>query len=111
MHHQMNSEMTACMDACHACQVSCLSMAATHCLEVGGRHAEPAHIKLMLDCAEICQTAINFMARESDHHQHICRECAEICRSCAASCEQLDGMENCVEACRRCADACDRMAG
>lgn len=111
MHHQMSSEMTACMDACHACHVSCLTMAMNHCLEVGGAHAEPKHMRLMLDCAEICQSAINFMARGSEHHGHICRECAEICRACAASCDGLDGMEDCAAACRRCAEACDKMAG
>jgi len=108
--HQIDSEMKACMDACHECHITCLHMAMNHCLEAGGRHAEPQHMKLMLDCAQICSVAIDFMARKSEHHAHICRVCAEICRACAASCEQLDGMEDCVAACRRCADACDRMA-
>ena len=111
MHHDMNPEMQACMDACHACHVSCLSMAMTHCLEVGGAHAKPEHMRLMLDCAEICETAISFMARGSEHHRHICRECAEICRACAASCDAVGGMEECAAACRRCAEACEKMAG
>lgn len=110
MHHQINAEMQDCMDACHQCHMTCLSMAMNHCLEVGGRHAEPRHIKIMLDCAQICSVAMDFMARGSEHHRHICRECAEICRACAASCEGLDGMEDCVQACIRCAEACDKMA-
>lgn len=108
--HQMNPEMKQCMDDCYACHVSCLSMAMTHCLEVGGRHAEPAHMKLMMDCAQICSVALDFMARGSEHHRHICRECAEICRACAESCEQLDGMEECMAACLKCAESCDQMA-
>src|SRR3546814_11286458 len=71
-------EMKQCMDACHECHVMCLTMAMTHCLEMGGKHTEPAHMKLMLDCAQICSVALEFMARDSDHHKHICRECAEI---------------------------------
>lgn len=110
MPHQMSADMQTCIDACHDCHVSCLSMAMTHCLEMGGEHADPRHMTLMLDCAEICQTTLNFMARNSDHHAHLCRECAEICRACAASCEQLEGMEECAQACRRCAESCDRMA-
>src|SRR3546814_1495806 len=51
--------------------------------------------------SQICAVAIDFMARKSEHHRHICRECAEICRACASSCEGLDGMEDCVAACRK----------
>ncbi|PZU64633.1 MAG: ferredoxin, partial [Rhizobium sp.] len=91
--HQIDPEMKACMDACHECHVTCLHMAMNHCLEAGGRHAEPQHMKIMADCAQICAVAIDFMARKSEHHRHICRECAEICRACASSCEGLDGME------------------
>jgi len=107
---QMDPAMKDCMEACHECHVTCLSMAMNHCLEVGGAHAEPRHMKIMMDCAQICAVALDFMARGSEHHRHICRECAEICRACAAGCEQLDGMEECVAACRRCADACEKMA-
>jgi hypothetical protein len=110
MHHTTDPQMKQCMDACHDCHVTCLSMATTHCLEIGGEHAEPAHVKLMLDCAQICAIAIDFMARSSEHHPHICRECAEICRACAASCEKLEGMEDCVKACLSCAEACEKMA-
>lgn len=110
MSHHLTGEMQACIEDCQSCHVTCLSDAIGHCLEEGGRHTEPAHFKLMLDCAEICQTAANFMARGSDHHRHICRECAEICRACAASCQALGGMRECVEACLRCAASCEDMA-
>jgi hypothetical protein len=109
-HHPMNETMQACIDACQQCHVSCLSMATGHCLEMGGAHAAPDHIKLMLDCAQICAVAVDFMARGSEHHAHICRECAEICRACEASCRALDGMDECAEACRRCAEECEKMA-
>lgn len=110
MSHHLTDEMRSCIEACLACGTTCLSDAIGHCLEKGGRHTEPTHFKLMLDCADICQTAANFMARGSDHHRHICRECAEICRACAASCEELGDMDECVAACRRCADECEKMA-
>lgn len=111
MTHHLSEEMRACIEDCQPCSTTCLSDAIGHCLEKGGRHTEPAHFKLMLDCAELCQTAANFMARGSDHHPHICRECAEICRACADSCEALGDMQECVEACRRCAESCAKMAG
>lgn len=107
---QMDSAMKQCVTDCHECHVTCLSVAMTHCLEMGGKHTEPKHFKLMMDCAQICSVALDFMARGSEHHKHICRECAEICRVCAASCEQLDGMEDCVAACLKCAESCEKMA-
>lgn len=110
MKHSMSSDMQQCMEDCHQCHLMCLQMAATHCLEMGGRHTEPAHMRLMLDCAEICQTAMNFMARNSAHHAAVCRACAEICRACAASCEAVGDMQECVDACLRCAESCERMA-
>ena len=108
--HSMSSEMKECIEHCHQCHLACLEMAMTHCLEQGGRHTEPAHMRLMADCAEICQTAMNFMARHSAHQAAVCRTCAEICRACAASCEQVGDMQECVDACLRCAESCERMA-
>lgn len=110
MSHHLNDEMRSCIEECHRCHTTCLSDAIGHCLEAGGRHTEPKHFKLMLDCAEICQTTANFMARGSEHHRHLCRECAEICRQCAASCEALGDMQECVAACIRCAESCEKMA-
>jgi hypothetical protein len=106
----LNEEMLACIADCQSCHVTCLSEAIGHCLREGGRHTEPAHFRLMLDCAEICHVAASFMARGSDYHVHICRECAAICRACAASCARLDDMEECVLACTRCAESCEKMA-
>jgi hypothetical protein len=110
MQHDNSQSMHDCIAACHACHISCLSMASGHCLEMGGPHAAPQHIRLMLDCAQICATAVDFMVRESEFHADFCRLCAQICRACEASCRDLDGMENCADACRRCAEACDAMA-
>ena len=75
----------------------------------GGKHVEPTHFKLMLDCAQICITSADFMARQSAHHTHICAECAEICNACADSCEQVGDMDTCVQACRKCAQTCGAM--
>jgi hypothetical protein len=110
MSRHLSEEVRACIDACHACSTICLSDATGHCLEKGGRHTEPAHFRLVLDCADICATAARFMARNSEHHPHICRECAEICRACADSCRQFGEMDECVAACTRCAESCERMA-
>ncbi len=103
--------MQQCIENCQTCHATCLQMLSQHCLEVGGKHVEPTHFRLMLDCAQICATSADFMLRGSAHHTHICRECAEICAKCADSCEQVGGMEECVRACRACAESCSEMGG
>ncbi|WP_286899293.1 MULTISPECIES: four-helix bundle copper-binding protein [Achromobacter] len=32
-----------------------------------------------------------------------------MCNDCAASCEQIEGMEACARTCRECAQACEKM--
>ena len=108
MHH--DEAMKACIDNCLACYSTCLSMAMNHCLEMGGQHTDPKHFTLMMACAEICRTSAHFMLIGSDHHGHVCAECAEICTQCADNCERIGDMEDCVEACRKCAESCRQMA-
>lgn len=108
--HQMSQDMQRCIDACLRCYQACVGDAMTHCLETGGKHVEPKHFRLMMACAEICRTTAHFMLMNSEHHKHLCRECAEICEECARDCEQLGEMQACVDACRRCAEECRKMA-
>ena len=107
------NEMQQCINECLSCHSICLQTV-THCLQMGGKHAEASHIQLLLACAEICQTSANFMLLGSDLHTRTCGVCAEVCEQCATSCEQMGSdaqMQACAEACRRCAESCQRMAG
>lgn len=111
MHHADNDDhMQACIDACRRCHAICLNMAMTHCLEMGGRHSAPDHLRLMIACAEMCSASAAIMLTDSDVHRHSCRACADICEACAKSCEEVGEMEECVEACRACAEECRQMA-
>ncbi len=110
--HQKNPAMQECIQNCLDCHRICVETAA-HCLQMGGKHAEASHIRLLLDCADICQTSANFMLRGSDLHVRTCAVCAEVCDLCAQSCEQFgddEQMRACVEVCRRCAESCRAMA-
>lgn len=95
------------------CYLAC-TKTINHCLEMGGEHASPDHINLLMDCAKICMLASDFAARGSNNHQKLCKLCADICRQCAQECENMaDGnqaMLDCAEACRKCAETCDKMA-
>ncbi len=110
---QSEQEMDKCARQCGECQDEC-ERTIQHCLEMGGPHAAADHIRLMMDCAQICATSHDFMTRRSDLHGHTCAACAAVCEACAADCERLAGgdeaMKRCAETCRRCAEMCRKMS-
>ena len=111
--HHKNEDMRQCIQLCQDCHAICIQMI-DHCLKLGGRHAAPDHIRLLMDCAQICATNTDFMIRESVFHDRMCGLCSEICQRCAERCERIAGddqmIKQCVEMCRRCAGSCERMA-
>jgi hypothetical protein len=107
----LSDAMKQCIEDCQQCSTECFETAMHHCLESGGRHTEPEHFRLMINCAELCQTAANFMLSRSAFHEQLCALCAEVCEACARSCEQIGDMEHCVELCQRCAGSCRDMSG
>jgi len=111
MQTMTSSSMQHCIDDCLHCYRTCLQMAMNHCLEAGGRHTEPEHFRLMMNCADICRTAAEFMLSSSPLHGPVCAACVEVCHACAQSCEQIGEMDECVQACRACMESCRLMAG
>lgn len=113
-HQTISQEMRECIRNCQDCSAICIETM-SHCLALGGKHADAHHIRLLADCAEICRTSAAFMLRGSELHPRTCGVCAEACRMCGESCEQMAGgdqlMQQCAETCRRCAQSCERMSG
>ena len=111
--HGLSQEMRTCAEECLRCYAAC-EETESHCIMVGGRHADPQHLNALADCAKICEASASFLVRMSDLHPHVCRVCAEACDRCARSCEEIDRndetMRRCIEACRRCEESCRRMA-
>ena len=108
----MSVDMEECIQSCTDCHAMC-SSTITHCLQLGGRHAAYTHIRLMLDCADICRTSADFMLRGSQFHSRTCDICAEICDRCAEDCDKFiddEHMSLCAEVCRQCATSCRKMA-
>jgi hypothetical protein len=107
------TQMDRCIELCWECRTACMDTLYGHCLQMGGKHVEQAHVKLMSDCIEICQVCADFMRRGSAMHQAACRACADICAACAQSCETVGGedMEACAKICRACSKECESMAG
>lgn len=108
--HAYDSQIEDCMRKLLHCHKTCLGMAMTHCLEMGGEHARPQHLRLMLDCAQICATTGDFLARKSQFHTQIAIFCATVCDTCAQDCENIGEMEESAKACRACAESCRQAA-
>lgn len=107
-----SEELQLCIRDCQECDRAC-SVCLAHCLEHGGRHAEAAHIRLLMDCAAICRQSADFMARGSSFHRRLCDLCEDVCVACAESCARLADdatMAECAAYCRRCAESLAGMA-
>ncbi|WP_426757054.1 four-helix bundle copper-binding protein [Myxococcus sp. Y35] len=108
-----DTDMRQCIEDCLSCHRVCVETL-TYCLGKGGKHTEAKHLRLLMDCAEICQTSANFMLRGSELHTRTCYACAEVCGRCAESCASMGDdavMKACADMCARCAESCTRMSG
>lgn len=108
IHKHMSPEMHECIHNCEDCHDACLHKI-HDCLKKGGKHADAHHIGLLMDCAQMCHIAHDFMLRHSRLHHVTCGACANICEDCAKSCEELGDIE-CAEICRRCEKTCRAMS-
>jgi len=108
-----SADIEHCIETCLECHNVCTETVQI-CLEKGGSHASAEHVRLLLDCAQICQTSADFMVRGSDLHTEACAVCADVCERCAESCDAMksdEAMRRCADVCRRCAESCRRSAG
>ncbi len=108
-HASTYQNMQSCVDISLRCHHICLQTAMNHCLETGGKYVEAEHFRLLMNCAEICQTCANFQLSSSAFCVQICKLCADVCEACANNCDRVGGMESCVKACRDCAECCRTM--
>jgi len=107
-----SAEMNECILRCSDCHAVCLETI-SHCLTMGGKHADDQNISLLATCGDICRTSADAMLRGSHVHGFICGACAAVCSACADACAAMGDdaeMTRCAEACRRCARSCEEMA-
>jgi len=108
-----SEQMLVCIQNCQDCHRACLQTL-TYCMKQGGRHARPDHLRLLMDCADICLTSAAFMIRASDLHTHTCAACAVVCQRCADDCAEMSDdlrMKALADTCQHCAESCRAMAG
>ncbi|MDQ3192498.1 MAG: four-helix bundle copper-binding protein [Bacteroidota bacterium] len=92
-----------CASECDYCASACLN-------EENVKHLAKC-IKMNLLCADICRTTAIFIARETEHAEHIIKECTEICELCAKECakHETEHCKKCSEVCSNCADQCKKV--
>jgi hypothetical protein len=108
----LSEHMRRCIQLCSDCHNIC-ALSLARCVAMGGAIAEEKHLRLIMDCAQICQTSADFMLRGSSFHGRVCGVCADVCESCADSCESFSDdaqMRLCAELCRECATTCREMS-
>ncbi len=106
-----SDEVRECLKDSIDCYQTCTETV-IRCLTMGGDHAEPEHIKLLIDCAKICNTNADFVMRNSTYYPQTCGLTADICDECGDICDRFedDFMKECASVCRRCAESCREMA-
>lgn len=101
-----------CIRLCRECHSSCLE-AVSYCVRLQGYYAELGHLRLLEDCAKICEVTVDFMLRGSETRGALLELCADVSERCARDCERFDYDQRLLDgaaACRRCADGCRRVA-
>lgn len=110
--HPLEDASRRCVQAAADCHQFCIETI-VYCRQRGGIYAEPVHLRILLDCAEICQTTTDLMLRGSDLSMALCHLCADAAERCAFSCDQFAGERQtraCAEASRRCALLCRELS-
>jgi hypothetical protein len=107
----VSDEVRECIRDCQDCYQTCTETL-IRCLGMGGKHAEPNHLNLLMDCARICNLNTDFMLRNSTYYPQTCGITADICDECGDTCDRFDDdfMKECASVCRRCAESCREMA-
>lgn len=107
---ELTAELQECVTHCLECHRICLGAAMKYHLNAEANRIEPAHVRLLINCAEICHTTATAILVGAPLLKPTCRVCAKVCRRCAADAERHGGMEECAQASQRCADFCQRAA-
>ena len=109
--HRASDAFAECIAACTDCHQVCVETISAG-VQRGGDHAHLLHLRLLMDCATVCDATRDLMLRSSDFAHQTARLCAQVCERCAASCERLEGedMARCAAACRRCATLCNAIS-
>ena len=108
---ERSKQIEECIQHCIKCFQGCTE-GIPHCLDKGGKHAEPSHIKLMMETADMCNINASFLLQEAKHAKEHCKLCATVCEDCSEACGSFSDdskMKMMSENLKKCADSCRNM--
>ena len=109
----ISPEMRQCIDATSVCYTACAETL-HYSLDAGVGFSDVRHLRLLIDCCEVCQTAQNALLRASELGVMLAVVCVEACEKAAESCRLIDPsnehLATCAEVCDRTAESCRQLA-
>lgn len=102
-------EADSCLQACLHCHEICRKTA-FDMSPAAAQEMNADDIRMLFECAELCQLSANWQLSGSQYSRQICAVCAQVCRECERRCTGKIDMEECEYVCRRCAESCEAMS-
>jgi hypothetical protein len=102
-----------CIQNCWRCHRQCLETT-VYLSAKDGDDAKQEKVRLLLSCAELCQSTANLLLIGASIYQDACRLCAAICEESAMMLgrdTEDRQLRLCFDACCQCAASCLEMAG
>ena len=102
----------SCIDACGRCARAC-NECFEACLNEPDVQARTKCIKMLMECARMCEMSVAGMSANARFAKQHCGLCATVCDACAQECEMFKDPHctQCAQECRTCAQECRNMAG
>ena len=100
-----------CIRTCTECEAEC-ERCVKACMATSNAPSFFHCIQLCRDTANICATAIKFLAQNSDYAQKICETCVDVCLACRDECarHEEDFCHRCADVCHKAAEECEKLS-
>ena len=101
-----------CIDACGRCTQAC-NECFEACLNEADVQARTKCIKMLMECARMCEMSVAGMSSNAQFAKQHCGLCATVCDACAQECAMFKDQhcQLCAQECRTCAQECRNMSG
>jgi len=101
----------SCIDACTKCAQACYECFDA-CLKETNVNERTNCIKILVECAMMCQASASVMSMDGQYATDHCKMCATICEKCAYECNIFEDAhcKKCADICTMCAKECKTMA-
>jgi len=98
--------------ACNRCSQACYECLDV-CLNEQDINPKKNCMKILIECAKVCEMAVGLMAMNADFAEDYCKICATICDKCAQECKMVqdEHCQKCAQECTTCAEECNKMSG